>query len=642
MRVEGMTRHRPKHGPRWLLQALFVLFATLLIGCAGQAQTGDEPLTQATDPARLGVAEGPVFFWRQGQSEWASAQVNTAVVAGDALRTGAKGTAELQVGPRDFVRLTADTQVNLVGHEPRLMQFRVEAGLASFDLRGVETGHLIEIDTANATVMVAGRGYYRVDVRGNATRLVVRQGGRATLSPIGAGRGHEVAAGEEIVVAGGDVQRRPAPAADAWDRWNDDRSDYHASAQSRQYIPEGVYGAADLDANGTWRQTPDYGPVWVPAVASGWSPYSAGDWRWDPYYGWTWVDEAAWGWSTSHYGRWVYLDNYWAWTPGPRVVRPIYAPALVAFFRRSGGVSWVALGWGEPLVPWWGRPGFRGTAWWGGWGGPRIVNNVVVHNHVSDIGSIVYRNTAVSQAVIGMRHEDFGRRRVHDSRLPPPGRDELVVIRGDHPVRPDHPAGMRATARTPEAAALPMPGRQSAPFDRREHEVDGRARPMQRFPNANQVPPGAIIQTPSTRAAPTVAPVPAPVAAPATVAPVPRPAPAVVIPPVAPAPRVETPRPAVTLPWLEPRPEFRHEMPPTVIMPRPMEQRPPEIRPQPRPEFRREMPPPGGMNVAPPRAVLPSERPAVHDQPRYQASEPRGGHRDGPDFGRGGFRRERE
>ena len=69
------------------------------------------------------------------------------------------------------------------------------------------------------------------------------------------------------------------------------------------------------------------------------------------------------------------------------VVRPVYAPALVAFFGAPGVriaigapfVSWVALGWGEPCVPWWGRPGFVGRAWWGGWGGPRVVNNVVIN-----------------------------------------------------------------------------------------------------------------------------------------------------------------------------------------------------------------------------------------------------------------------
>ena len=58
---------------------------------------------------------------------------------------------------------------------------------------------------------------------------------------------------------------------------------------------------------------------------------------WDPYFGWTWVDSAPWGWAPYHYGRWVFVSGLWAWAPGRVVVRPVYAPALVAFL--GGRVS---------------------------------------------------------------------------------------------------------------------------------------------------------------------------------------------------------------------------------------------------------------------------------------------------------------
>ena len=69
----------------------------------------------------------------------------------------------------------------------------------------------------------------------------------------------------------------------------------------------------------------------------------------------------------------------------PVLIATWWAPALVVFFGLPGIhvsigaplMSWVALGWGEPVVPWWGRAGFVGRPWWGGWGGPRVVNNVV-------------------------------------------------------------------------------------------------------------------------------------------------------------------------------------------------------------------------------------------------------------------------
>jgi hypothetical protein len=59
----------------------------------------------------------------------------------------------------------------------------------------------------------------------------------------------------------------------------------------------------------------------------------------------------------------VYYGGYWGWAPGPVYARPIYAPALVAWFGGgSWGVSfgfgggpaygWCPLGYGEPFIPW--------------------------------------------------------------------------------------------------------------------------------------------------------------------------------------------------------------------------------------------------------------------------------------------------
>jgi hypothetical protein len=195
-------------------------------------------------------------------------------------------------------------------------------------------------------------------------------------------------------------------------------------------VPPEVYGANDLDDYGRWRVVPTYGPVWVPtAVPAGWAPYTTGSWVLDPYYGWTWVDTAPWGWAPYHYGRWVSVGGYWAWAPGPVVAAPVYAPALVAFFGDShvrvgigfGGpvVGWVALGWGEPCVPWWGPRGFRHRPSWGGWHGPRVVNNVVVHNttvvNVTDIH--VYRNATERNAVVTVKEDHFGRGHVKSGRI---------------------------------------------------------------------------------------------------------------------------------------------------------------------------------------------------------------------------------
>jgi hypothetical protein len=405
----------------------------------------DESTADDRTPPRLSFVDGQVSFWRPGAPEWVAAQVNTAIAPGDELSTGSPGNFEVQVGPRAYLRAWAGTVVGLVNHEPDFLQLKVTSGYASLDLRSLDPGRTVELDTPSAAFTIEHPGYYRVSVNGDRTSFISRRGGRATVTPAN-GQAAAIAASEEVVIEGGETPRvlsYAAPPLDEWDRWNYARTDYLADAVSARYVSPGVYGVSDLDRHGRWRVVSEYGPVWVPtAVPANWVPYSTGSWTWDPYFGWTWVDTAPWGWAPYHYGRWVYVDRYWAWAPGPVIVRPAYAPALVAFFGGPPGVSvrvgWVALGWGEPVIPWWGRPRFVGVPWWGGWGGPRVVNNVVINRTtVVNVQNItVYRNVNVRNAVVAVDHQRFGRGSVTSARVAHVDTRALQPVRGRLDVQP--------------------------------------------------------------------------------------------------------------------------------------------------------------------------------------------------------------
>ena len=134
-------------------------------------------------------------------------------------------------------------------------------------------------------------------------------------------------------------------------------------SRSARYVSHDVVGYEDLDDNGTWRSDPNYGDIWVPRVAAGWAPYRDGHWAWISPWGWTWVDDEPWGYAPFHYGRWVNVGGNWGWVPGPVAVRPVYAPALVAFIGGprfglsisvgggGGDVGWFPLGPREVYVP---------------------------------------------------------------------------------------------------------------------------------------------------------------------------------------------------------------------------------------------------------------------------------------------------
>ena len=431
-----------------VVAALAVLMA---LGAGAPARADDEaPASDARVPPRLSYVHGDVSFWRPGAEAWAPARVNTPLAPGDLLYVGQEGGLEIQIGPRAFVRAAASTQLGLDNQEPDFLQFRLTGGHATLDLRSVTPGHTVELAAPGAVVTIERAGYYRAIVTDETTAVIARRGGQAVVTAA-SGEATTVASGAQVVVSGQEtvsLATSPAPELDTWDHWNYERTGAVLTAQSAQYIPPDVYGADDLDRHGTWRVEGQYGRVWVPTgVPAGWAPYTTGSWIWDPYYGWTWVDAAPWGWAPYHYGRWVHVRGHWAWAPGPFVARPVYAPALVAFFGAGvrGPLGWCALGWGEPLLPWWGRPGFVGRPWWAGWGGPRVVNRVVVHKTVvvKPEHVTVFQNARIRNAVVVVDRDRFGKGPVRRAHLRDRHRRALRPVRGDLAVRP-HAASLVA------------------------------------------------------------------------------------------------------------------------------------------------------------------------------------------------------
>jgi hypothetical protein len=84
----------------------------------------------------------------------------------------------------------------------------------------------------------------------------------------------------------------------------------------------------------------------------------------------------------------------------------------------------VALGWGEPLRPWWGRPGFAGVPTWRGWAGPRVAATAVAYQHAQR-----------PRAVVAVSEKQFGGA-VRGALLSAAVPQELRPIRDAHPVRP--------------------------------------------------------------------------------------------------------------------------------------------------------------------------------------------------------------
>lgn len=339
---------------RWslgLLAALFVI-ASAMVAVA------DPP----GRVARIDYMTGGVSVQPGGVKDWVNAELNRPLTSADRVWTDKDSRAELHLGTA-YMRLSSETSVTLTNLSDEAVQVELDQGTLNLRIRHLYRGEIYEIDTPNIAFTVTKSGEYRFDVdpNGDATFVTVRKGeGEAT----GENRAVKIRGGEQARFSGGtslshNLQEAPEP--DGFDDWCRVRDRRQESYGSYRYVSPYVIGADDLDDYGTWHVAAGYGPLWVPAVAPGWAPYRYGHWIWLEPWGWTWVDDAPWGFAPCHYGRWVHYGGYWGWAPGPVIVRPVYAPALVAWFGGEhwgvgvsfGGpsVGWFPLGYGEPYVP---------------------------------------------------------------------------------------------------------------------------------------------------------------------------------------------------------------------------------------------------------------------------------------------------
>src|SRR5229473_1969978 len=397
---------------------LFLLLAvSFLSAFSTSAAADDDPPGRV---ARLNYIQGSVSFQPGGETDWVQANPNRPLTTGDNLWTDRRSRGELHIGSTTL-RLSGETGISFLNLDDRTAQIQLAQGSLSVRLRRLDGGDAFEIDTPNLAFTVQRPGEYRFDVdpEGQTTNVTVREGeGEAT----GGGSNFHLDSGENARVSGTDSLRFDVGRAerpDGFDDWCQSRDEREEHARSARYVSRDVIGYEDLDDYGEWRSVPEYGSVWFPSrVAAGWAPYRFGHWVWIEPWGWTWVEDEPWGFAPFHYGRWAVADGGWCWVPGPVVVRPVYAPALVAFvggprFSLSlsiggggGGVAWFPLGPREVYVP-----AYRAS--------PRYVQNVNVTNTTVNVVNVtnVYNNVNVNKvtymhqtniaAVTAVSHDTF-------------------------------------------------------------------------------------------------------------------------------------------------------------------------------------------------------------------------------------------
>jgi hypothetical protein len=378
----------------WLVFFSLLFFLLVLVPGRALADDDDPP----TRVARLSYVNGQVSFSPSGTDDWVSAVLNRPITTGDKLWTDQNSRAELHIASA-VIRLGDQTGFSFLNLDDRVMQLRLTEGTLGIRVRRMEADETIEVDTPNLAFSILRPGHYRINVNeaGDTTIINVRDGeGEVT----GGGSAFTIHPNQQGYFAGTDSLNpdiEPLPGEDGFDSWCNERDLREDHSVARRYVSDDVIGYEDLDEYGGWRPVPDYGTVWFPHVSVvGWAPYRFGHWAWVSPWGWTWIDDAPWGFAPFHYGRWVFVGGGWGWVPCPppvvavAYVRPVYAPALVAWVGGPHFAAGIAFGGGVGVgvnVGWFPL-------------GPREVYVPSYHVSRTYINNVNISNTTVNQTVI--------------------------------------------------------------------------------------------------------------------------------------------------------------------------------------------------------------------------------------------------
>ncbi len=338
--------------------------ALLAAGCAATAPQGQPVNEQYADPparvGRISYVAGNVTLTDTLHGDRDAATLNWPITSAQRLTSGPDGVAEVRIGSL-AVYLDVNSSVEFTRIDDDAVRILVRQGSIALRPRGAELLAQLQVVTPREEIVIDDVGRYRIDVdRIPGITGVATESGQARV--VAGGSSFVIAAGQRGESLGTyDDVRLVSMQADGFDNWVRERDRRDEQVYAERYVAPETTGIESLDEYGSWRTVESYGTVWVPrSIPTGWAPYRYGRWAWIAPWGWTWIDDAPWGFTPFHYGRWVVASGTWCWVPGAYVRRPVYAPALVAWYGTPGvsisvtsgaPIGWFPLGPGEVYVP---------------------------------------------------------------------------------------------------------------------------------------------------------------------------------------------------------------------------------------------------------------------------------------------------
>ncbi|HET6331223.1 MAG TPA: DUF6600 domain-containing protein [Holophagaceae bacterium] len=360
--------------PRTRLAALLILPALaapfLHAQSPAQNQNGGDQQYQGENPDRYAMVrslDGDVRITKGDVQD--TLLKGTPVGEGDVVESSGRGVLQLADGTRlAFDRNTKFTVASLFKDEngSRQVLLRLDRGRMRVRVDD-DSDARVRIDTPSGSVSSSNRATFNVSVDPDGVARITVDSGHVRVS--NQRDDTSLGAGEQLSVFGSQDPLNRIRAfntydQDSFNRWSDGAWTVKRGESWDRVPSELRYYSDDLDRNGSWVYSDEYGWVWKPGgVAADWRPYYDGRWAAYPG-GMTWISYDPWAYVTYHHGRWAWSAGGWFWIPGV-----YYSPAWVAWNYNDGYCGWAPLGYYNYPCTW----------GYGAWGGGYCWNVVSIN-----------------------------------------------------------------------------------------------------------------------------------------------------------------------------------------------------------------------------------------------------------------------
>jgi FecR protein len=224
--------------------------------------------------------EGEVYVMRAAgeDGEKGRASLGTQLRAGDRLSVAGKGFAEALLNPGSYIRLSENTEIRALSIGFDSVRFELIKGSVIVEIGQIDKKTPIEIVTPHGALTIAKAGLSRIDAKGSATLVAVRQGEihLGTRDEFTVNQSLKIKRGKVVTLTGSarpgpsDITKLDQDAIDKFDTWSFNRAQALTAANVRALSRSGV-----LTAGWYYDQYSNF-YTFVPSRSWFWSPYGFG------------------------------------------------------------------------------------------------------------------------------------------------------------------------------------------------------------------------------------------------------------------------------------------------------------------------------------------------------------------------------